>query len=669
MKRFKPYLLEYLTDKQREHYRGVQMSDKARADTDHYFGVGNDKVHGEIKHDDKSEIHKQLENHIGRDLSHDEYRTGLTKDKYGRDVKIGKIIKDANLRNQFDKDPARKMSPTMKTTTVRGVEVAGQSNPESNPEHPNGHSWHDISCKNIETGIHRRKLSGEIQHGTVVHFVHDHNGQEIYRATLQPHHNDNGDVAYDLDAEYGVKHPKFTEDARRVAKDLSGEYRPGRYVKDGRVYNDSGHLSMFHPATESKHIFDALKNGDHESKYAVLEHPELKPEHITHVLKHEENANIRQKALRRTTVVTPEHINTALKDPVASVRIQALRNPYHVTSEHLTNALKNDSAPVVKQEAIAHPKIEEHHIEYALKNDSDIARNAIRHPNATSKNVTQALDHDDPVVRINALERNSLITPAHIDKAINDKNEDVRIVAAQHPNLGTKQLDNILKNEKSPIVKYHALAAHNNVSPAHLHKIITSDAPRMLKTKAIEHPNLSNESIHHILKNGDAEEQYDAIQRPNLSPENLDYAVHHVTGRDVRNAITRNPNLTPKHIEHMLKNDTDTAKIRRLVWHPNTTSEMVDNIIKNHPNEQARQAAFEGGRFITPKHVSHVMKHDTSPIVRKAALQHPDATEEHLKDALDNDPDHTVRSTADLELHRLQRRRAMYHIPAYDKNE
>jgi hypothetical protein len=66
MLRFKTYLLEYITDDQRNRYKDVHMTDKARAGTDHFFGVGNDKIRGEIEHNEKSEIHKQLENHLGQ---------------------------------------------------------------------------------------------------------------------------------------------------------------------------------------------------------------------------------------------------------------------------------------------------------------------------------------------------------------------------------------------------------------------------------------------------------------------------------------------------------------------------------------------------------------------------------------------------------------------------
>ena len=102
--------------------------------------------------------------------------------------------------------------------------MAGQTNSEPDENHPRGHSWGEISCKNVDTGLNKHYLKDEIKHGTVVVRAHDHNGQEIYRGTLKPYNN-KGSRAYSLDAEYGIKQPDFTDHAIQVAKDLSGDYK------------------------------------------------------------------------------------------------------------------------------------------------------------------------------------------------------------------------------------------------------------------------------------------------------------------------------------------------------------------------------------------------------------------------------------------------------------
>ena len=85
-----------MTDQQRATYSNVKMTEKARADTDHHFRKDNDIVHGELSGSDhihdKSEVHKAVEAHLVKPISHDEYRSGLTSDPT-RSVKLDKLIK------------------------------------------------------------------------------------------------------------------------------------------------------------------------------------------------------------------------------------------------------------------------------------------------------------------------------------------------------------------------------------------------------------------------------------------------------------------------------------------------------------------------------------------------------------------------------------------------
>jgi hypothetical protein len=148
MIRFKSLLVEYLTDKQREKYKNVHMTDKARSDTDYFFGHGNDLVHGEI--------HREVEQHLGKEIHHDDYHQGISKDHLNRPVKLGKLIKDPKLRDKFASDNTRqgaKKGSVFKTSTVRGTEVAGQTNSKKDPQHPKGHSWGELYLKNVEKTI------------------------------------------------------------------------------------------------------------------------------------------------------------------------------------------------------------------------------------------------------------------------------------------------------------------------------------------------------------------------------------------------------------------------------------------------------------------------------------------------------------------------------------
>lgn len=463
MLKFKKYLVEYLTDEQRARFNKHKMTPKARRDTDAFFGKGNDVVHGEIQHDDKSEIHTQLEKHLNQPISHEDYKRGAVKDKYGRDVKIGRMIKDNNLRNQFDKDPSRKLATsTHKTSTVRGVEVAGQTNPMPNAEHPKGHSWKDHSCKNVEDGINRHYLKDEIKHGTVVHFVHDHTGQEIYRATLHPHHNESGRVAYAVDAEYGIKHPSFTKSAHDTAEKLTGQLKGSPvFEKDREVYNDSGATHMIHPSVDSEGLSKHMTSPRFTERLAVLRHknvtPEhveaalndqnrhvrreaatsshLKPEHITNIMNNpSENSRVKMEAIQNPNA-TAEHISKALENPDHDIRYYAVHNP-NATAEHISKALEPNQPFRVRQKALEHRRVNPSHIAKVLSENPRIIdrptlavhEQAAAHPKASKENIDQALQHREHTVRELAI-NNKNATSDHINRGMDDPHPLVRLAA------------------------------------------------------------------------------------------------------------------------------------------------------------------------------------------------------------------------------------------------
>ena len=408
MKSFKQYLLEYLTDKQRTKFADVKMTDKARGDTDHFFGAGNDHIKEPLKSydHDKSEVHTAVERHLGKDITTSDYAKGLTQDKHGRGARIGRMISDKGLQTQFANDNTRagtKQPQQHYTTTVRGTEVAGQTNSAPNAEHPKGHSWGNQSCKNIDDGSNRRYLEPEIKHGTVVTRVHDHAGQEIYRATLHPHHNEEGHVAYAMNGEYGVKHPSFTAHAHDVASRLSGEPKGGLSHKiHPEVYNNGVVNKILHPNSTSEHIHTALKDEDWSIQMAAARHPNATTDHITTALKNIVST-VRKTAIQHPKA-TPEHITTALKDDNSDVRASAIQHPT-ATAEHITTALK-DISPDVRQAAIKHPNSTSEHIHTALKDkDWSVRLSAIEHPAATSAHINTALKDDNTYVRWAAQER------------------------------------------------------------------------------------------------------------------------------------------------------------------------------------------------------------------------------------------------------------------------
>lgn len=602
---FKSFLVEYLTDEQRQKYAAHKMSAKARSATDGFFGKDNDIVHGEIQNDDKSEIHRRVELHLGQDISHDDYVRGAVKDKYNRDVRLGRVIKNNSLRDQFDRDPVRQTGyRNHKTTTVRGIEVAGQTNPVPNEQHPKGHAWKDSSCKNISNGINKRYLKNEIKHGTVVHFVHDHNGQEIYRATLQPHHNGNEHTIYAVDAEYGIKHPKFTEDAHRVAEQLSGEYQPGLYAKHPQVYDDNRQRIALHPKTSKKHIDDIVNNIDSHPESVrryITNLPTFTSSHITKILKTGSNDS-RAIALSNAEKIAPQHISMALQDSHAPVRAAVIQSR-HATESHLIKAARDP--------------------------DASVAQKAIRHPKATEKVFKAGIQHPDTYVSAGSLSRLHTATPKEIDTVLNRPGavDNAAIVDAirRHPNTLARHIDKIVNDSTDGFAIANAIQ-HRSTTPETLAKVMTKkgDGLAAAREAVVKHEKATPEMI----KSGRTDPSW-----------------------TVREAAYAHPSTTTAELHHGFDNEpSSVSRVREaIVSHKNADKDLLTKALttkydhffdENRVHERALKH-----RKADESHVSLALNH-SNWLTRINAVKHRKATLEQLENAYKNDDSYRVQDAA-----------------------
>lgn len=368
---FKEYLVEYLTDKQKTKLqtmaqdsglKDLSLFKSAKARTDHFFGRDSDIKHEKLidYEPEKSEVHRQLEFHLGKPLSPKEYQSGLTTDNYGRSIKIGRLIKDKTLRDRYASDSTRegaKMGDRYSVSVVRGIEVGGQTNRQETPEHPHGHSWKDQSCKEVDWGSARDHLIPEIKHGTVVVRVHDSNGQEIHRSTLQPfiHKDDNlsGNnkrYMYAVNSSYGVMHPSFVKHAEDVARRLTkGSLKPSmkdaadEYVIHPHVYDDqyNGYHPTYniHPDATSDQLMHAIKTrpGD-KLPPKVFDHDNVTEKHLTAAINRTDFNTVPHinQAVAISDKLTPEHINKAIDNNADSFLAKTLRfNKKKISQDHI----------------------------------------------------------------------------------------------------------------------------------------------------------------------------------------------------------------------------------------------------------------------------------------------------------------------------------------------
>jgi HEAT repeat protein len=511
-------LLEVLNDREKEQVsHWEKASPEVRSHTDHFFGKDNDDVYTPLKDTvDKSEVHKKIESYLDKDIHPDDYKEGKTTDKYGRPVRIGRLLtKHDSLKHEFENDSTRqgKNAKGLTVRTTRSPEgVAGQTS--------HNQSWENQSCKNFNTGSNRKYLKGEVKHGTVVSYLHDENGKEIARATHQPHINDQGHVAYAVDAHYGIKHAGFKKHCEEVSKQLSGEHKGGSlmYKKHPGVYDDSGVKEILHPNATSKDISKALDDKDPVVRLSAIKHPNATLEHISKALD-DENRGVRYAAIKHPNA-TLEHISKALDDENRGVRHAAIEHP-NATAENISKALRDEDYRV-RLSAIEHPKATPEHISKALDDkDFRVRLSAIQHPKATAAHISRALDDKAPAVRYAAIKHPNA-TSENISKALEDKEPAVRLAAIRHPRATGEHISKALGDEDFWVRK--TAIEHPKATGEHLSKAL-GDEDRNVRYAAIQHPRATGEHISKALGDEDFWVRKTAIEHPNATAENISKAL------------------------------------------------------------------------------------------------------------------------------------------------
>lgn len=362
-------LLEYLNPDQlktvEKEYTGLDKDHKKR--TDRIFQAGSNELRFPVEDmdHDKSEVHKEVEKHLGGEISREDYIKGLTQDRFGRQVKIGRMIKDEKLRNRFSNDNTRAASKKNSQYTMsvhRGIQVFGQTNSKPSELHPNGHNW--TSCKDVNArNVGRDYLPHEAKH-SVVMFAHDHDGKEIYRATLHPHSNEHGTI-YQVNSEYGVKHPSFQAHVHEIARQISDPHTAGNNpfykIKSG-VYNDNYDTRFaIHPDASHEEIIKHLNNANDEDaeeiSHNLINHPNVSLEDKKKIMLRPGNENMMEnrlpKALHDAAInrLTLESKNGDYKDHLRLSNFIE-NNKDNIKSEHLDKLIDHYASLPEHHEAL-----------------------------------------------------------------------------------------------------------------------------------------------------------------------------------------------------------------------------------------------------------------------------------------------------------------------------
>jgi len=216
-----------------------------------YFDLKPEESEEKLK--PPSEINRFLFN---KSIELVDYKKGLVKDKYGREVKLGKVLKEnPELLKKFNEDPQRTASKDQKYKVVisrHPYDIAGMST---------GRGW--TSCMNLEHGENREFVPMDIHEGSLVAYViksTDTNithpvGRYIIKPYLKKYSNDK---IFKVDpTSYGTKIPGDLKVINSWLDDANKDKELGKYTLNQNLYQWDlpTHVYNF-----SKNPKDSVKN-------------------------------------------------------------------------------------------------------------------------------------------------------------------------------------------------------------------------------------------------------------------------------------------------------------------------------------------------------------------------------------------------------------------------
>lgn len=290
----------------------------------------------------------------------------------------------------------------------------------------------------------------------------------------------------------------------------------------------------------TNHIERNIKNDGYIDTSDVVNHKNVKPEHISRMIQH--GSNFEQSTINHPAI-THSHIKEMIKSKNVNNSMLAVIHP-SVKEEHLNDILLHDSlnkesSQKLKIHALSNPNINEKHISHALTNDGYVVRaTSAEHPKANHEHLMKALsDYDDDVQR--AAMRNKNINHEHISKAINSTYSEIRAEAAKHHAATAEHISKALDDGDWQVRE--AAAENKNANHEHLMKAL-SDTDSDIKEVAMRNPNITHEHISKAINDASWRVRKEAAKNTKIKPEDLAKALKD-EDEDVREAAEQTKKL------------------------------------------------------------------------------------------------------------------------------
>jgi hypothetical protein len=325
-----------------------------------------------------------------------------------------------------------------------------------------------------------------------------------------------------------------------------------------------------------------------------------------------------------------------LKGPVQSILTHSARQ--------IPRYLESDDVRAT-QGALSHPMVAREHLARAANHPSYSVRSIVAgHPKATSQQISTSLEDTDSSVR-RAAALNPNATDEHREKALSDENVDVAKAAIRNRNASQQLLMKAAEiSEKRGDGEFRgSILSHPNITDEIRDRILADKSNVENRRESMRNPKATPKELGDGMRDSAVDVRREAAKHPNLTSELILHGLKD-EDKEVRRTIGNHPNNTPETIDKALNDRSQHSEASRAAAsHRNASSENLMKALQ-HPDSYTREFAARHHNA-TEEHVDRALQ-DSNEGVREQAIQNPVISNEKIRNALEKDPHHRVRSTA-----------------------
>jgi hypothetical protein len=672
MKSFKQFLLDSLNDKQKEKL-GIYWDNTPRTAakelSKHVLpNDGGGSINVPLSVDTKEDVKHHLEKH-GFELSN--YSEGKAKDKHGREVSIGSVLKSPKtaapdtLVKGFENDD-RSSNITKDTHHILFSNI-----PVHIGEVSTNKKWN--SCAGLTPagrftpfggGAAAKQIPDAIKAGSHVAYLmpkdkHDANDAAA-RILLHPYHSygKNGAIEHSVlmperkvYSASGGKNSDFHNSLEKFAREKYPMQEGKIYKKDPSVYDDDGQRIRFNtsPNSVKKILTGGWKEGmTHLSKEAAMQAVQLPAASITAVLNHPrtqenwEGVEEGHQAIASHQKLTDAHVDKLLElgrgthlagnKKLTKTQVGKIANyrPERFTGESDSEKEVSDMANDAQdRETIkTHVTLIRTH---ADKIKPEHVKTMISHPAITASNLeTVARNTSNPEVQKAILEHPKTDSGALWNIARATKNPEFHKAILNHPKVDADAIGEVARNSTDPENQKEILTKKDedgrirSADRSALRAIAENTTDSEMHKAVLKHPNADDSTLRAVAEHTTDPEIHKAILNHHLDVGSnvLHTIATHSTDPEIHKAIVKLPQTMNSTLDTVARYSNDPEVHKAIVNHPIVSSAVLDTVANRSKNPEVHKAIMNHPK-VSADVLHTIYKSTDNPEIDKAVHDHP----------------------------------------------